>query len=128
MTQQRMLIHRIVAESCCHPTAEMIYEQAKAMLPTIALGTVYRNLNLMVKDGEIRRICIPGEPDRFDKTLSPHGHMLCVKCGKITDFPINALDKNIKECTGSQVLSCEVSALVLCSECLAKEEGWGSVS
>lgn len=128
MTQQRLLIHRIVAESCCHPTAEMIYEQAKAMLPTIALGTVYRNLNMMVNDGEIRRICIPGEPDRFDKTLSQHGHTFCVKCGRIADFPINLLDLSIKECTGSQVLSCDVNVLVICPECLNIENDENHVS
>ncbi len=128
MTKQRLLIYKIVSESCCHPTAEMVYEQAKSALPSIALGTVYRNLNLMVEDGEIRRICIPGEPDRFDKTLAPHGHMLCVRCGKVIDFPVDALDRNIEECTGAQILSCNVSMQVICVDCLANDDFKGSVS
>lgn len=121
MTQQRLLIHRIVCESCSHPTAEAVYEQAKAIMPSIALGTVYRNLNLMVDAGEIRRISIPGEPDRFDKTIIPHGHMVCVDCGKVFDFPTEDFERNIKECTGVDVLSYDVSMQVRCTECMTKE-------
>ena len=55
MTKQRQLILDIINRSCSHPSAEEIYREAKQIMPSIALGTVYRNLGLMAKDGEIRR-------------------------------------------------------------------------
>ncbi len=119
MTKQRKLIYNIVNASCIHPTAEEIYEEAKREMPSIALGTVYRNLSLMVDAGEILRISIPGEPDRFDKTLHPHGHMLCVKCGKVIDFSTDDLKNIITNMNGIKVLSYEVTMKVICAECSA---------
>ena len=71
MTKHRQLIHRIIQEADDHLTADQIYFLAKQEMPSIAIGTVYRNLNLMVKDEEIRRVQLAGEPDRFDRALLP---------------------------------------------------------
>lgn len=68
MTRQRQLIYNIIQRADDHPTAEMIYARAKAEMPSIAFGTVYRNLKLMVDAGEILHIPVAGEPDRYDKT------------------------------------------------------------
>ena len=46
MTRQRQLIYNIIQRADDHPTAEMIYARAKAEMPSIAFGTVYRNLKL----------------------------------------------------------------------------------
>lgn len=51
MTRQRQLIYNIIQRADDHPTAEMIYARAKAEMPSIAFGTVYRNLKLMVDAG-----------------------------------------------------------------------------
>lgn len=120
MTKQRALIKKIVYDSCSHPTAEAIYEEAKKILSSIALGTVYRNLNLMVESGEIKRISIPGQPDRFDKTLIPHGHMRCIECGRVFDFFSDDLEHSIHECTGADVLSFELSVQIICADCIKK--------
>ena len=56
----------MVLEMCIR---DRIYFLAKQEMPSIAIGTVYRNLNLMVKDEEIRRVQLAGEPDRFDRCL-----------------------------------------------------------
>lgn len=120
MTKQRKLIYNIVTSSCIHPTAEEVYEEAKLEMSSIALGTVYRNLSLMVDAGEILRISIPGEPDRFDKTLNPHGHMICVKCGKVIDFSTTDLQDMITKINGIKVLSYEVTMKVICADCTAQ--------
>ncbi|MHB9060549.1 MAG: transcriptional repressor, partial [Desulfobacteria bacterium] len=41
-TRQRGVILGILRESHEHPTAEMIYREARRALPNISLGTVYR--------------------------------------------------------------------------------------
>ena len=38
-----------------HPTADMIYASVREEYPKISLGTVYRNLSLLVDQGEILR-------------------------------------------------------------------------
>ena len=81
MTGQRRLILEEVLKACDHPTAAQIYERVAASMPNVSLTTVYRNLNRLTADGRIRRITIPNEPDRFDKTVYDHYHIKCEVCG-----------------------------------------------
>ena len=45
-----------IRDSCStdtHPTADWIYEQARKRIPEISLGTVYRNLQVLLEDKKI---------------------------------------------------------------------------
>lgn len=75
MTGQRRLILEAVLRADDHPTAMQVYERVAASMPNVSLTTVYRNLNRLTADGKIRRITIPNEPDRFDKTVYDHYHI-----------------------------------------------------
>lgn len=123
MTEQRRLIHSIICESDRHPTAEMIYQIAKSRMPSIAIGTVYRNLKLMVAAGEIRHIAVYGQPDRYDKTIANHDHFFCVDCGRVIDCNIEDLTGYITDRTGIEVLSYELNAYYRCDECLLRASG-----
>ena len=50
-SQQRERIYQTVLESRAHPTAEMVYQQLKPEMPRLSLGTVYRNLQQMAREG-----------------------------------------------------------------------------
>ena len=39
-----------------HPTAEHIYDRVRRMLPSISLGTVYRNLQRLVQEGIVQSV------------------------------------------------------------------------
>ena len=52
-SKQRELIQDIVQETNSHPTAYWIFNKAKRKISNISLGTVYRNLNKLNKDGVI---------------------------------------------------------------------------
>ena len=39
-----------------HPTADAVYSSIREEFPNISLGTVYRNLNLLVELGEIQKL------------------------------------------------------------------------
>lgn len=68
-----------------HPTADEVWLSLRCLDPTISLGTVYRNLNQLAENGDIRRIAVGNGKDRFDFRTMPHGHFICRKCGKIRD-------------------------------------------
>ena len=90
-SKQRDVILEIVQNNNVHPTAEWIYGEAKKFIPTIGIATVYRNLNKLVELGEIEKISIPGESDRYDSIMTEHFHMRCSSCGELKDiFPVNA--------------------------------------
>lgn len=89
-SKQRDVILEIVQNNNVHPTAEWIYGEAKKFIPTIGIATVYRNLNKLVELGEIQKISIPGESDRYDSVMAEHFHIRCSSCGELKDlFPVN---------------------------------------
>jgi len=88
-TRQRGVILDILKESHEHPTAEMIYREARRVLPNISLGTVYRNLNFLRDQGALREIrSSEGGSSRFDGADIPHGHFHCVRCNTLLDIPL----------------------------------------
>ena len=83
MSKQKKLITEILAASYAHPTASQIFEEARKRMPNIALGTVYRNLGVLVDEGTIVRLSVTGQPDRFDLPDDAHWHVICDKCGQL---------------------------------------------
>ena len=120
MTKQRQLIFEILSEMRGHPTAEQIFLEAKRRMPSIAMGTVYRNLGLMVDAGEIRRVVIANEPDRFDHTLAPHHHMICTRCGQVTDIASGDMRSYIEKLAGVEIESYDLSIRYICPVCREK--------
>lgn len=122
-THQKEVIARIVKESCDHPTAEMVLEKARVELPALSLGTVYRVLKDMAKNGEIREVVCKDAPSRFDKTTMNHGHFTCVKCGKVKDvfFNLDKIDKSIVDFGDDTVLESQIFFRGICSDCKDKQ-------
>ena len=48
MTRQRTVILAEVRKVATHPGADEIYEMVRKRLPRISLGTVYRNLEILI--------------------------------------------------------------------------------
>ena len=88
-TRQRGIILGILRESHEHPTAEIIYREARRVLPNISLGTVYRNLNFLRDQGTVREIRpSEGGSSRFEGADTPHAHFHCLRCSALLDIPI----------------------------------------
>lgn len=85
-TRQRRVVYETVAATDTHPTAEWVYERVRRRLPRISLGTVYRNLQLLVAAGSLRSWS-RGRTTRYEADLSPHDHFLCRRCGVLSDLP-----------------------------------------
>jgi len=100
-----------------HMSAEEIYVKAKQIQPSIAIGTIYRNLGLMVKAGEIRRIVVPNAPDRYDKSVLPHEHLICLNCGKMSDLSVCNLKDYLEGKTGIKILGYDLNLKYICKEC-----------
>lgn len=121
---QRDIILKIVADSCDHPTAEMIYNRVKKIIPNISLGTVYRNLNSLAENGYIKRIGISNNQDRFDKTVSYHHHIRCIICNGVKDIfsdITTAFYDKIEVETEYRLLSRDLVFEGICPDCFKKE-------
>jgi len=122
MTRQRSLILKVLRDSHTHLTAAQIYELARVEMPAIAVGTVYRNLNLLAEQGQVLRIRSAEGPDRFDAAPKPHEHLICVRCGKLTDVALGARRPLLSRRAGSRILDYRLELHHLCAECAAREQ------
>ena len=117
MTKQRKIIKDIIYASYKHPTAEDIFELAKKKMPSIAVGTVYRNLSLLVESGEVRKIDVPNAPSRYDRPQIPHEHLICKNCGEVKDLMIDGLLPILKEKSGEDIIEYKLALYYVCEKC-----------
>ena len=82
---QRELILSILHETTEHPSAAIVYERARRVMPNISLGTVYRNLVNLSKEGVIQNFGF-GDVTHFDGNQMPHAHFCCTKCNEVSDL------------------------------------------
>lgn len=123
MTKQQSAILEVIKASPFHMTADEIYLAAKAKLPTLGLATVYRNLIALCNDSIIRKVEIPGGPDRYDRNTVPHDHMFCTRCGQMFDCMVELNDFMDRiEAGGAKVLNYHLQISCICSSCLAQDE------
>lgn len=124
-TIQKEIILKTVRDLNSHVTADDVYSAVIRDYPNIGKGTVYRNLNLLAEEGEIRRVEISDGPDRFDFTLEDHYHVVCVKCKNVSDVDMDALPDLtdcIKDTHGMEFLNYDILFKGICKDCQQRKE------
>jgi len=108
-----------------HPTAEWIYDQLKREFPSLSMGTVYRNLSILIEQGLIKKIDFGSTFDRFDANIGPHYHFICERCGSIIDLelPIDeALNEQVDRTTPFTARRHRIEFFGVCDRCQSKSE------
>lgn len=77
----------VLREARSHPDAAWIHAQVRQRLPSVSLGTVYRTLDALVRDGVIMTLERAGQATRYDykREDDHHFHAVCRCCGAIFD-------------------------------------------
>lgn len=123
-TRQRLLVLDAVQARHDHPTADDIYLDVRARDGRISRGTVYRNLGLLARTGEILQVKVPAA-DRFDSRLDLHYHLLCTRCGSLADVSLpyqEELDQRLSEASGYQITRHRTVFEGVCPACQAAQE------
>ena len=107
----------LIRSSERHMTAEEVFMLCKEKGIKISFASVYRILTNFVDDGIMRKVSIPGEPDRFDKTVRPHDHIFCSRCKKVCDIDIGDLTEMLEKKIGSRIDGYTLSVKYICPEC-----------
>lgn len=120
MTVQRRVILEELQATRNHPTADELFQRVRGRLPNISLGTVYRNLDFLVKSHRARKIDGAGGQCRFDGDLDRHYHIRCMECGRVDDLTsVNAALFDEAEVTapGYEVMGFRLEFEGLCPGC-----------
>ena len=119
-TIQRTLTLEAVRRLQNHPTADEVYAEVSAGHPNISRGTIYRNLNQLAENGDIRVVKVPGGADRFDHVATKHGHVRCLFCGRVFDVdmdPVPDPEKLIRDPRGFQFFGYDLMFRGICPAC-----------
>lgn len=121
-TVQKDIIHQTLCRMHNHPTAAMVFEEVHQTHPTISRSTVYRVLGQMADEGTILRLGLSGSDARFDGNVHQHGHVMCRKCGVISDIPAVPI-QDPEETHGFLIEDYAVEYRGLCPSCLEAANG-----
>jgi Fur family transcriptional regulator, peroxide stress response regulator len=124
-THQRMVIYRAIASSDSHLTPESVYELVKREIPSIGLGTVYKNIHTFTEAGLLREVNVLHDSLRLDANLGNHHHFVCVRCKSVTDIPEeDVAPLRLKQPLPSGYVLHRATAELLgvCSHCALSEE------
>ncbi len=119
-SKQRNAIFEAVQSLHNHPTAQDVFQVVRKQIPTISLATVYRNLNALADSGQIVKLPLSQGPDRFDRVMQAHGHIICVQCGSVYDFPAELyydLHTNLSQSTGFICTNYPFTMYGICKQC-----------
>lgn len=114
-----------ILEALCatreHPTAEMLYQQLKPTYPELSLGTVYRNLGVLVEEGLAVSVVRVAGQERYDATTTPHAHFVCRGCNRVMDMDLpdgmEAVYGTLAQDFDFTAESCTVSVTGVCGNC-----------
>lgn len=119
-SRQRESILKILRGTKSHPTADTIYLEMKDEFPDLSLGNVYRNLNILVETGMIKRLDFGSTFNRYDGNCETHSHFICEKCGEVSDLEINENlnpEDFIKNSKGKKVKNFTLEFFGICEKC-----------
>lgn len=125
MTPQRRAILGALQATRSHPRAEDILADVQRGNPSIALGTVYRNLQVLVEEGLALRLPATGAGHRYDGDTSEHHHIVCEVCGEVADIHLDRTPSILREVarrTGYDVRDGGALFQGICPNCRAN--GW----
>ena len=98
-TRQKTLILETIRQTAAPLTAEQVLTCVRQVLPTLALTTVYRNLDQLTAQQTLSRMIYPDGVTRF-KMADPHHHQLiCLACSRTVDIsqcPLECLSRQIE--------------------------------
>ena len=119
-SKQRDKILYLLKNTDMHPTADWIYNQLKGEFPNLSMGTVYRNLNILLEQNLIHKLPFGSTFDRFDGNTAPHHHFICEKCDTIFDIEIpfdDELEQELIRTTNFEVHTHRIVFYGLCEKC-----------
>jgi Fur family peroxide stress response transcriptional regulator len=120
VTHQRQIIYEALMSFHGHPSPEAIYERVRKQIPSISLGTVYKNIKTFVESGIVKEVSLHHGSTRIETNMHAHHHFVCMRCKTIVDLEDDAIEpvrtrKRLPK--GFRVHRYSVEVIGLCHEC-----------
>lgn len=124
-SKQRERILELLGQTEIHPTADWLYHKLKKEFPSLSLGTVYRNLNILVEQKRIQKLPFGSTHDRYEIIKNPHYHLVCKACGRVQDFDMPQyaeINKQAQKMSGFNISRHRIDFFGTCDKCQHKNK------
>jgi len=123
LTPQRLaVIEVLIQKNLFHPSADLIYHEAKKKVKSLSLSTVYSILNEFSKRGIIKMLEFDKMENRYEANMAVHINLICKGCKKIVDykFPFRIDTNDVAKKSGFRVTDSRFEYYGYCQECSKK--------
>lgn len=120
---QREAILGFLQGSTRHPTAREVFQAVKGAVPSLGMGNLYRNLGILVEEGRIAVRQFTDGVVRYDAVTTPHYHLLCTRCGRVSDFAMpfqSRVEKEAQRHSKAVITGHTIQFTGLCPDCAAR--------
>lgn len=120
-TRQSSTVRRVLEDSARPLTTIEVLNQAREQMPTLNVATVYRNIKILLDEGLLRRVDLPGNLPRYEflqLSSALDQHFQCTLCQRV--FKVNGYPGDLNHLAPSG-FTVERHALALygsCADCL----------
>jgi Fur family transcriptional regulator, peroxide stress response regulator len=117
-TPQRVGLLSIMQE-IGHINIDDMYIEIQKQFPSISLATLYKNIRVMIDATLVDEVKIPSQKSKFEIKKSPHGHLVCKRCGICLDMMLKTDDLmyQMVQKSGFYLMSMNVVLSGLCPDC-----------
>ena len=121
-TRQRQAVWDELCSSDDHRDAEEIYFSLQNSGINVSRATVYRTIDVLVKNNMVRKLELGDGRARYEHKLNSthHDHLICVQCGRIEEFldeGIEKLQDKIVDKLGFKLIRHIHQLFVICNDC-----------
>ncbi|MGI6036775.1 MAG: Fur family transcriptional regulator [Limnochordia bacterium] len=126
LTPQREAVLKVLLTTNGHLSAEEIYLATKEKAAEVGLATIYRTLELFEKLGIVRKLEAGVGQGRYEFVDSDdhyHHHLICLSCGKISEFNedlLEVLEETISARSGFTISDHCLRFFGYCADCQKK--------
>ncbi|MBN1495733.1 MAG: transcriptional repressor [Spirochaetes bacterium] len=125
-SKQRERIYDFIRSRMDHPTAHHVYEVLKKEMPSLSLGNVYRNINILVEDGLLTRREFGDGNEHYDAIPGLHYHFICDTCKSVIDFPMplqGLITKKARNMSKHSISGHTIQFFGTCEKCRKRKKG-----
>ena len=120
VTSARRLLLSVMLESRGHRSAEELAADVQARAPEVNLSTVYRNLDELERLKIVDRTHLGHGPATYHLATATHGHLVCERCGSMTEVPdtlFDALAETTRRDYGFSIDPHRFAVIGICRDC-----------
>lgn len=94
-TKQRESVWEEILSTDDHRDADEIYMAIRKKGTAVSRATVYRTIDVLVKNNMVRKLDVGIGPSKFEHKMDAlhHDHIICIQCGRIEEFMVDRIEE-----------------------------------